>query len=98
MKTANFYQICKNNFATSRKITELETPITGLVTAIHVKEGDLVKSNTPLAVIEAMKMENLITVDFETVVKKVLAKPGQAVSIGDILIEFENDTKILETL
>lgn len=89
-KTANFYQICKNNTASINKITELEAPITGLIVNVHLKEGDIVKPGLPIIAIEAMKMENLITVDFETKIKKILVKPGAAVSIGDILIEFEN--------
>jgi propionyl-CoA carboxylase alpha chain len=90
-KIAGFYEICKNNFASGGKMKELEAPITGLVVHIHTKEGDVIKPGTPIITIEAMKMENLITIDFETIVKKVLVKPSQAVSIGDILIEFENN-------
>lgn len=89
-KTANFFEICKNNLASGRKITELEAPITGVIVAIHAKEGDIIKAGAPIITIEAMKMENLITIDFETIVKKVLVKTGQSVSMGDILIEFDN--------
>ena len=89
-KTADFYEICKNNFATGRKITELEAPITGLIINVHVKEGDRIKAGAPIITIEAMKMENLIVVDFETTIKKIIVKAGQAVSMGDILIEFDN--------
>jgi biotin carboxyl carrier protein len=89
-KTADFFEICKNNLAVGRKITELEAPITGVIVAIHAKEGDTIKPGSPIITIEAMKMENLITVDFETTIKKILVKPGQAVSFGDILIEFDN--------
>lgn len=89
VKTANFYQICKNNTAVSKKVSELDAPITGLVVALHLGEGDAVKPGAPIITIEAMKMENLITVDFETKIKKILVKAGQPVSIGDILIEFE---------
>jgi propionyl-CoA carboxylase alpha chain len=90
VKIAGFYEICKNNFASSGKIAELEAPITGLIVNIHVKEGEEIKPGTPILTIEAMKMENIITVDFETKVKRILANPGQAVSISDILIEFDN--------
>ncbi len=90
-KIAGFYEICKNNFASVGKMTELEAPITGLVVNIHAKEGDVIKPGAPIITIEAMKMENLITVDFETTIKKVFVKPSQPVSIGDILIEFENN-------
>ncbi len=89
-KTAGFYEICKNNFTSGVKIKELEAPITGLVASVHVKEGELIKAGSPIITIEAMKMENLITVEFETKIKKILVKPQQSVSIGDILIEFEN--------
>lgn len=89
-KIAGFYEICENNFASVKKITELEAPITGIIASLHVKEGDVVKAGQPIITIEAMKMENLITVDFETKVKKILVKPQSLVSIGDILIEFDN--------
>jgi propionyl-CoA carboxylase alpha chain len=89
-RIADFYDICRNNFASNTKVTELEAPITGLVVNLHVKEGEIVKAGLPIITIEAMKMENLITVDFETKIKKILVKIGDAISIGDILIEFED--------
>lgn len=89
-KIADYYEICKNNLAGAKKMTELEAPITGLIVNVHVKEGDLLKVGAPVITIEAMKMENLIVSDFETKVKKVLVKQGSLVSIGDILVEFDN--------
>lgn len=89
-KTADFFEICKNNNAVIRKLTELEAPITGIIVSVNTKVGDSVKPKVPVIVIEAMKMENLITIDFETTVKKIFVEPGSAVSMGDILLEFDN--------
>ncbi|MDP3024086.1 MAG: biotin/lipoyl-containing protein [candidate division Zixibacteria bacterium] len=68
---------------------ELKTPMPGLVLAIEVKEGDLVKTGQGVAIIEAMKMENELKAKFDGKVKKVKVKPGQAVDKDEVLVVFE---------
>jgi len=68
---------------------ELKTPMPGLVLAIEVNEGDLVKTGQGVAIVEAMKMENELKAKFDGRVKKVRVKPGQAVDRDEILVIFE---------
>lgn len=68
---------------------ELKTPMPGLVLAIEVKEGDLVKTGQGVAIVEAMKMENELKAKFDGKVKKIRVKPGQAVDKDEVLVVFE---------
>jgi biotin carboxyl carrier protein len=68
---------------------ELKTPMPGLVLAIEVKEGDLVKTGQGVAIVEAMKMENELKAKFDGRVKKIRVKPGQAVDRDQVLVIFE---------
>ncbi|MBP8822681.1 MAG: biotin/lipoyl-binding protein [Flavobacteriales bacterium] len=69
--------------------SELKAPMPGLVLKVLVKEGDVVKKDDPLLVLEAMKMENVIKSTGEGVVKKAHAQAGAAVEKGQLLLSFE---------
>jgi propionyl-CoA carboxylase alpha chain len=64
-------------------------PMPGLLTALHVGEGDKVEAGQPLAVVEAMKMENILRAEKAGVVKKVDAKPGESLAVDAVILEFE---------
>ncbi|HEY1606134.1 MAG TPA: acetyl/propionyl/methylcrotonyl-CoA carboxylase subunit alpha [Allosphingosinicella sp.] len=64
-------------------------PMPGLLTALHVAEGDRVEAGQPLAVVEAMKMENILRAEKAGVVKKVDAKPGESLAVDAVILEFE---------
>jgi propionyl-CoA carboxylase alpha chain len=64
-------------------------PMPGLLTALHVAEGDKVEAGQPLAVVEAMKMENILRAEKAGVVKKVDAKPGDSLAVDAVILEFE---------
>ena len=53
-----------------------------------VKEGDTVKQNDPLLILEAMKMENIIKSAGEGIVRSVKVKKGDSVEKNQVLIEF----------
>ncbi|SFS03362.1 acetyl-CoA carboxylase biotin carboxylase subunit [Sphingomonas jatrophae] len=63
-------------------------PMPGLVTAIHVGEGDKVEAGQPLAVVEAMKMENILRAEKAGTVAKVSAKPGESLAVDAVILEF----------
>lgn len=67
---------------------ELKSPIAGLVVSLKVKDGQEVKRGQELMVIEAMKMENVITADHDTVIKKVHINEKDSVAVDQVLIEF----------
>lgn len=64
-------------------------PMPGLVLKAEGGEGDTVKKGTPLFIIEAMKMENIIKASADGKIKKLFVTAGQAVDKNDKLLEFE---------
>ncbi len=63
-------------------------PMPGLVKAINVEEGSDVKAGDPLAIVEAMKMENILRAEIDGKVKKVNAKPGDSLAVDAVILEF----------
>jgi propionyl-CoA carboxylase alpha chain len=64
-------------------------PMPGLLTALHVGEGDKVEAGQPLAVVEAMKMENILRAEKAGTVRKVDARPGDSLAVDAVILEFE---------
>ncbi|MGZ8359961.1 MAG: ATP-binding protein [Allosphingosinicella sp.] len=64
-------------------------PMPGLLTALHVGAGDKVEAGQPLAVVEAMKMENILRAEKAGIVKAVDAKPGESLAVDAVILEFE---------
>ena len=64
-------------------------PMPGVVTAIAVAEGDAVEAGQALAIVEAMKMENVLRAERRAVVKKVAARPGASLAVDELILEFE---------
>ncbi len=66
----------------------LIAPMPGLLTTLHVAEGDAVEAGQPLAVVEAMKMENILRAEKSGTVAKVAAKPGDSLAVDAVILEF----------
>jgi propionyl-CoA carboxylase alpha chain len=64
-------------------------PMPGLITAVHVEAGAKVEAGQMLAVVEAMKMENLLRAEKAGTVKAILAKPGDSLAVDAVIMEFE---------
>jgi len=71
------------------KHKDVKAPMPGMVLSVLVSPGQSVEKETPLVILEAMKMENVIRSPTEGVIKKVSAVQGNAVEKNAILIEFE---------
>jgi len=63
--------------------------IPGIVRKVHVKPGQKVRRGDHLLVLDAMKMENDITAPADGTIRTIPAVPGQMVTKGQVLIEFE---------
>ena len=63
-------------------------PMPGLVVSIAVSEGQEVKAGETLAVVEAMKMENVLRAERDGVVKAIKAKPGDSLAVDAVIMEF----------
>jgi propionyl-CoA carboxylase alpha chain len=64
-------------------------PMPGLLVSLNVKEGDKVEAGQPLAVVEAMKMENILRAEKSATVKRVDAKPGDSLAVDAVILELE---------
>jgi propionyl-CoA carboxylase alpha chain len=67
----------------------LLAPMPGLLTRLHVAPGDRVEAGQPLAVVEAMKMENILRAAKAGVVKAVEAKAGDSLAVDQVILELE---------
>ena len=67
----------------------LTAPMPGVVTLLSAAAGDTVEAGAPLLVMEAMKMEHTIKAPFTGRIKAYRFFPGDQVSDGDLLVEFE---------
>ncbi len=64
-------------------------PMPGLLAQLHVKAGDKVEAGQPLAVVEAMKMENILRAEKAGVVKSLNAAQGDSLAVDAIILEME---------
>jgi propionyl-CoA carboxylase alpha chain len=67
----------------------LLSPMPGLLIKVSVTEGQEVKAGEELAVIEAMKMENVLRAEQDVVVAKVAAEAGDSLMVDQVILEFE---------
>jgi propionyl-CoA carboxylase alpha chain len=63
-------------------------PMPGLVVAIAVTAGQEVKAGETLAIVEAMKMENVLRAERDGIVKEVFAKTGDTLAVDAAILEF----------
>jgi len=68
---------------------KLLCPMPGLVIAIAVAVGQEVKAGETLAIVEAMKMENVLRAERDGVVKAIHAKKGDSLAVDAVILEFE---------
>jgi propionyl-CoA carboxylase alpha chain len=65
------------------------SPMPGLLTQLIVDEGQEVKAGEPLAVVEAMKMENVLRAERDGRVAKLCAKAGDSLAVDQVILEFD---------
>jgi methylmalonyl-CoA carboxyltransferase 1.3S subunit len=65
------------------------SPIAGVVVRVSAQVGQQIQANDVLMVLEAMKMETVITAPTGGKIAKVNAAAGDAVQTGQVLVEFE---------
>ncbi len=72
-----------------QKDSNLKAPMPGLILEISVSEGQEVKEGDALLVLEAMKMENVLTAPKDGVIQAIIVKKGDAVEKKQLLIEMQ---------
>lgn len=68
---------------------EIGSPLQGKIAEVKVKEGDKVKKDDVLFVIEAMKMETTVSSTMEGTIMKIHLQTGQLVEQDDLVVEFK---------
>jgi propionyl-CoA carboxylase alpha chain len=63
-------------------------PMPGQVVSVAVAEGQEVKVGEALAVVEAMKMENVLRAERDGVIKRVHVRPGDSLAVDAVMLEF----------
>ena len=70
---------------TSRRVV---SPMPGLLSSLAVSEGQEVKAGETLAIVEAMKMENVLRAERDGTVAKLCAKAGDSLAVDQVILEF----------
>ncbi len=65
------------------------SPIAGVVIRCNAQNGQQIQPNDLLLVVEAMKMETNVTAPVGGTIKNIRVKPGDAVQIGQVVVEFD---------
>jgi propionyl-CoA carboxylase alpha chain len=67
----------------------LLSPMPGLLASVAVAPGQEVKAGEALAVVEAMKMENVLRAERDGRVARIRAAPGDSLAVDQVILEFE---------
>lgn len=68
---------------------EIGSPLMGRLASVMVESGDVVEKDTPIFVIEAMKMETTISAPYASTIKTLHLAAGELVEQGDLIVELE---------
>jgi biotin carboxyl carrier protein len=78
------------NILDAKDAGDIFSPMPGLVIDIMVKGGDVIKEGQPLAILEAMKMENIIKASGTGFVEEIAVEIGHTVDKGQLLISIKS--------
>lgn len=70
-------------------VKDIKAPMPGMVLEVNVSPGQEVEKDTPLLILEAMKMENVIKAPGDGIVKKIHIQKGNPVEKNQLMIEME---------
>jgi propionyl-CoA carboxylase alpha chain len=77
-------------FETQASKGDVTANMPGMVRDIKVQVGDTITKDQPIVVLEAMKMENILTSPVDGIVKKIPIGVGESVMVGDLLISIKH--------
>ncbi|SDI07064.1 acetyl-CoA carboxylase biotin carboxyl carrier protein subunit, partial [Propionivibrio dicarboxylicus] len=69
----------------------LKAPMPGVILEVNVKAGDKVTRGQQVAILDAMKMHNVIGAPRDGVIGEVCVAAGQSVGHGDVIVTFKED-------
>jgi acetyl/propionyl-CoA carboxylase alpha subunit len=73
----------------AQKVSEVKSPMPGLVLEVKVNPGDEVSEGDPLMVLEAMKMENVIAAPCDAIVEQIDVSAQDKVEKNQVLVRFQ---------
>ena len=82
-------QVPTSRIKKSNQNASLLSPLPGILLSVAVSEGQIVKVGDKLAVVESMKMENVLRAKFNCKVSAIKVLPGDILSVGQIILEFK---------
>ena len=74
---------------TTQQLNEVKAPMPGLIVDVMVEVGQEIIEGTPLLVLSAMKMENIILAQGEGIIKSIEVKKNDSVEKGQLIIKME---------
>jgi acetyl/propionyl-CoA carboxylase alpha subunit len=89
VKARNFSDSSLENHASGGGAGQIQAPLTGLVSAIHVKAEDVVRKGDLLVEMEAMKLVHSLVAPFDGRVTRLACAVGETLSARSILVELE---------
>jgi propionyl-CoA carboxylase alpha chain len=92
-RAAELYKFMKKR-SDQEDATDVIANISGMVREVKVTEGEAVTKGQPVVILEAMKMENVLTAATEGIVRKIQVKAGDNVNSGELLVEIEAEKAI----
>ena len=78
------------NVVPKQAALDIKAPMPGIVLDIMVKNGQTVEEGTPILILEAMKMENVLKAAAPGLVDTIEVKKGIAVEKGQLLVKIQN--------
>ena len=75
--------------SSSQLVNELKAPMPGVVLEVNVAAGDKVKVGDPLLILEAMKMENVLSSPVDGIISSIEVNKKDTVEKNTILLKFE---------
>ena len=90
-RVAEFYAVMPKKVPPDTSMYLL-SPMPGLLLDVAVEEGQEVKAGDTLAVVEAMKMENVLRAERDATVARVHGKRGDSLAVDQVILEFKTDT------
>ncbi len=69
-------------------MSEVLSPLPGLVASVHVKAGDVISSGDPVVTLQSMKMEIPVPAESDGTVSEVLVSEGDEIDTGAVIARF----------
>ncbi len=87
-------KVLKQSHTKATEKGDIGAPLQGKLARILVKPGDFVKKNSPLFVIEAMKMESIVSAPFEGEVSRVILAEGTVLEQEDLVLSIDKPKEV----